>query len=61
MLQPHELSYLLNELFSSRAGNIDGIDKNKLRCITLVCLLFSRELGNVLSLQISTQGAVPKT
>ena len=61
VLQPHELNYLLNELFSSRTGNIDGIDKNKLRCITLVCLLFSRELEDVLSLQISTKGPAPKT
>ncbi len=61
VLQPHELNYLLNELVSSRAGNIDGIDKNKLRCIALICLLFSRELEDVLNLQVSTKGAAPKT
>ncbi|MGR5470072.1 hypothetical protein ACPV51_22885, partial [Vibrio astriarenae] len=61
VLQPHEICYLLNELFSNGAGNIDGINKNTLRCIALVCLLFSRELEDVLSLQISTKGAEPKT
>lgn len=61
VLQPHEICYLLNELFSNGAGNIDGINKNTLRCIALVCLLLSRELEDVLSLQISTKGAEPKT
>ncbi|MFM2598255.1 hypothetical protein [Vibrio fortis] len=61
VLQPHELTYLLNELFSTRGGHINGIDKNKLRCIALVCLLFSREFEDVINLQISTKDTAPKT
>ncbi|NLS14188.1 hypothetical protein HGP28_14955 [Vibrio sp. SM6] len=54
ILQPHELSYLWQELLSNRRGEVNKIDKHKVRFVITVCLMFARELDSALQLQYSS-------
>ncbi|NLS14237.1 hypothetical protein HGP28_15235 [Vibrio sp. SM6] len=53
VLQAHELTYLWQELYSTRPGILNNINKRFIRLVITICLMFTRELESTLQLQVA--------